>query len=82
MFTYEQMVEIMLEEVVIDSTEGSNVSDNQLVNVYEQYVFVNSLIDFDEEMNEWNSRDILPAIAIKNCYIPTPPDSGSSSGIR
>ncbi len=72
----------MLEEVIIDSTKGSNVPENTLVEVFDQNIFGNSLIDFDEEMNEWNSRDILPALAIKDWYIPIPPDSGFSSGIR
>lgn len=70
----------MLEESII-SIEGNNASD-ELVEIYEQYSFVNSLIDFEEEVNEWNCRDILPAFPTKNCYLPIPPDSGSSSGKR
>lgn len=70
----------MLEES-ISTTEGHNESD-EFVEIYEQHSFVNSLIDFEEEVDEWNSRDILPAFPTKNCYIPIPPDSGSSSGMR
>ncbi len=63
-------------------SENIRLSEDELIEIYEQHVFENSLIDFNEEMNEWNSRDILPALAVKNCYIPIPPDSGSSSGRR
>ena len=70
----------MLEESIM-TTEGNNDSD-ELVEIYEQHSFVNSLIDFEEEVDEWNSRDIFPAFPTKNCYIPIPPDSGSSSGMR
>lgn len=72
----------MLEESAEKIVKGNNVSENKLINVYEQHIFVNSLIDFEEEVDEWNSREILPAFLTKNCYIPIPPDSGSSSGIR
>lgn len=70
----------MLEEPIV-TAEGNNNSD-KFVEIYEQHVFVNSLIDFEEEADEWNSRDILPAFPTRNCYIPIPPDSGSSSGMR
>ena len=43
---------------------------------------VNSLIDFVEDVDEWNSRDILPAFPKKSCYIPIPTDNSSSSSMR
>lgn len=56
--------------------------DNELIDIYEQHIFEHSLINFDEPFDEWNMRDILPAFPSRNCYIPIPPDSGSSSGMR
>ena len=32
------------------------------------------LVDFNEPVDMWNNRDILPAMVIKNCYIPVPMD--------
>lgn len=55
------------------------MGDDTLVDVDQEYHFEHALINFDEPVNQYNSRDILPAIKIKTMYIPIPPDSGSSS---
>lgn len=55
----------------------------ELTSDYEQHLFESEgLIPFNEEVDEYNSRDILPAFPNRNCYIPIPPDSGSSSKLR
>ena len=69
-------------EASLKTNAHNNSFEGELVNIYEQYSFVNSLIDFEEDIDEWNSRNILPAFPTKNCYIPIPPDSGSSRGMR
>lgn len=60
----------------------TNENDNELVDIYEQHSFEHSLIDYNEPVNEWNMRDILPAFPSRNCYIPIPPDCGSSVSSR
>lgn len=75
--------------------EGSTITQNlsannneikkqeELTSVYEQHSFENEgLTHFNEEVDEFNSRDILPAFPTRNCYIPIPPDCGSSSKMR
>lgn len=46
----------------LNMEESQNEAQEYDINE-EQYLFVNSLIDFSEETNEWNSRDILPAFS-------------------
>lgn len=65
----------MLEESV-KTIEGNNTSEEKLVDIYEQHNFVNSLIDFEEEADEWNNRNILPAFPTRRCCVPIPSDSG------
>lgn len=49
----------------------------ELTSDYEQHLFENEgLIPFNEEVDEYNSRDILPAFPKIKCCIPIPPDSG------
>lgn len=52
------------------------MGDDTLVDVVEEHHFEHSLIDFHEPMDEYNSRELLPAIKIKHFNAPIPPDSG------
>lgn len=52
------------------------MGDDTLVGGVSQYNFEHTLIDFNEPIDSYNSRDIYPAIEIKTMYIPIPPDSG------
>lgn len=63
-------------------TAANKTNDNELVDIYEQHSFEHALIDYNEPVDEWNMRDILPAFPSRNCYIPIPPDSGSSVSLR
>ena len=65
----------MLNEDVIPILKGG---DDNYGSKYGKHIFVNSLIDFDEEVDEWNNRDILPAMVIKNCYIPIPAEDNGN----
>lgn len=68
-----------------NSVANNNEIEKQeeLTIVYEQHIFENEgLIPFNEEVDEYNSRDILPAFPNRNCYVPIPPDCGSSSKMR
>ncbi len=47
------------------------MGDDTLVDVVHEYHYEHSLIDFDEPMNQYNCRDIMPAINIENYYIPS-----------
>lgn len=55
------------------------MGDDTLVDVVQEHHFEHALINFDEPMNQYNSRDPYPAIKIKTMNVPIPPDSGSSS---
>lgn len=54
----------------------TNEKANELVDIYERHSFEHALIDYNEPVDEWNMRDILPAFPTKKCCIPIPPDSG------
>lgn len=54
------------------------MGDDTLVDVIRENHFEHALIDFNEPMNQYNNRDIYPAINIQNCYIPSPSYNGSS----
>lgn len=60
----------------------TNVNNNELMDIYEQHIFAHSLIDYEEPVDEWNMRDILPAFPSRSCYVPIPPDCGSSVSSR
>lgn len=52
------------------------MGDDTLVDVVQEHHFEHTLIDFNEPIDQYNSRDILPAIKIKTKNVPIPPDSG------
>ncbi|MCI9435244.1 MAG: hypothetical protein HFI86_08265 [Bacilli bacterium] len=58
------------------------MGDDTLVDVVQEHHFEHALINFDEPMNQYNSRDPYPAINIQNCYIPSPSYSSSSYQLR
>lgn len=66
-------------KTVTNKTKGD---DNEFIITEEQHCFEHSLIDFEEPVDEYNMRDILPAFPSRTCYIPIPPTSGSTVSSR
>lgn len=58
------------------------MGDDTLVDVIRENHFEHALINFDEPMNQYNSREPYPAINIQNMYIPSPSYNGSSYQFR
>ncbi len=50
-------------------------TNTERISIYEQHYFVNSLVDFEEDIDMWDNRDILPAFPKRECYIPIPEET-------
>ena len=69
----DEIMELRAEIMELFSDEVEKNNDIDISVSYGKHCFEHAgLVDFNEPVDIWNNRDILPAMVIKNCYIPIP----------